>query len=252
MLQRVLAEWSSRSGAAMQMSRGSSMDLSISPNSIQRQSVQKLREAILAGMFKPGDRLVEADLCRMLGVSRPSVREALRSLEAERLISIIPNKGPQIPVISWDQAEQIYQVRSLLEGEAAALCALRARPEDLNAMRAALRDFARSVRNDDAEGRVEATSRFYDVILSRCGNSIICEILQGLHARVNFLRWRSMSRPGRAKFSQRELKDILQAVEGKDAVAARAAAVRHTEQARIAAKEVYERVRSPAKSKASR
>ena len=119
-------------------------------------------------------------------------------------------------------------------------------------MRAALRDFARSVRNDDAEGRVEATSRFYDVILNRCGNAIICEILQGLHARVNFLRWRSMSRPGRAKFSLRELKDILQALEDENPAAARAAAIRHTERARIAAKEVYDSVGSPAKLKTPR
>jgi DNA-binding GntR family transcriptional regulator len=227
------------------------MDLKVSPNTTQQLSVKKLRQAILAGLFKPGDRLIEADLCRMLGVSRPSVREALRSLEAERLVVIIPNKGPQIPIISWDQAEQIYQVRALLEGEAAALSAQRVGAEDLSVMRQALKDFARSVRSEDAEGRVDATARFYDVILNSCGNAVICEILQGLHARVNFLRWRSMSRPGRAKFSLRELKDILQALEDHDAVAARAAAVKHTEMARRAAKEAYENVESPSRLRAA-
>src|SRR5512138_1076944 len=97
------------------------MDLEVFPRTVRQEAVEKLRAAILAGRFQPGDRLVEADLCKVLGVSRPSLREALRSLEAERLIAIVPNRGPQIPIVSWTEAEEIYHVRALLEGEAAAL-----------------------------------------------------------------------------------------------------------------------------------
>jgi DNA-binding GntR family transcriptional regulator len=215
------------------------MDLRISPQGVQQQSVAKLREAILAGMFRPGERLVEADLCKMLGVSRPSVREALRSLEAERLISIIPNRGPQIPVIGWEEAEQIYQVRALLEGEAAALSASRVTPADVAKMTAALKDFAKAVRDENAAERIAATSRFYGEILRCCNNNIILEILQSLHARINFLRARSMSQPGRAEYSLKEMKAILRAIEDKDPKAARAAAVAHTEQARLVAKKIF-------------
>ena len=84
------------------------MDLRVSPRTVQQETVEKLRVAILAGMFQPGARLVEAELCKMLGISRPSVREALRSLEAQRLVAIVPNRGPQIPIITWEEAEQIY------------------------------------------------------------------------------------------------------------------------------------------------
>jgi DNA-binding GntR family transcriptional regulator len=216
------------------------MDLRVSPRTVQQQTVEKIRSAILAGMFQPGERLVEADLCKMLGVSRPSVREALRSLEAERLISIVPNRGPQIPVVSWEEAEQIYQVRALLEGEAAALCATRVGPEDLKRMRAALAAFARATRAGDSKGRLDATAEFYAVILDRCGNRIIEETLQGLIARINFLRGRSMSRPGRAKLSLQEMKKILGAIEQGDAAAAREAAVDHTRQAHRAARAIYE------------
>src|SRR5688500_13786589 len=114
------------------------MELRVSVQSVQQQAVERLRAAILAGVFKPGDRLVEADLCARLGVSRPSVREALRSLEAEGLVNIVPNRGPQIPVLTWQQAEEIYQVRALLEGEAAALCARRGAREHVESMRVAL------------------------------------------------------------------------------------------------------------------
>ena len=103
------------------------IDLRVLPKTVQQITVEKLRGAILSGMFKPGERLLEAQLCEMLGVSRPSVREALRSLEAERLVTLVPNKGPHIPIVTWEQATEIYQVRALLESEAAARAAGRRR-----------------------------------------------------------------------------------------------------------------------------
>jgi DNA-binding GntR family transcriptional regulator len=213
------------------------MDLQVAPRTVQQETVQKLRTAILAGMFQPGDRLVEAELCKMLGVSRPSVREALRSLEAERLIAIVPNRGPQIPVMPWAEAEQIYHVRALLEGEAAALSARCATPEDLKEMEAALAAFARAVRAGHGAARIETTARFYAAILRSCGNRIIEEMIQGLQARINFLRARSMSSPGRARFSLAEMRAIHAAIERHDADAARRAAIEHVRQAQRAAAE---------------
>jgi DNA-binding GntR family transcriptional regulator len=225
-------------------------DLRVSPKTVQQQAVEKLRSAIIAGIFKPGDRLVEVDLCEMLGVSRPSVREALRSLEAERLVSIIPNRGPQVPILTLEHAGEIYQVRALLEGEAAALCARKATPADVKTMTAALAAFAKAVRADDAAGRIAATADFYREITRVCGNRIIEETLQSLIARINFLRARSMSLPGRGKQSHAEMKAILEAVEKADPEAARAAAVRHVEEAHRAARLAFEAAPEPAKAAA--
>lgn len=216
------------------------MDLRVSPRTVQQETVEKLRAAILAGMFQPGDRLVEADLCKMLRVSRPSVREALRSLEAERLVAIVPNRGPQIPIVPWTEAEQIYHVRALLEGEAAALSAQHAGSEALKEMAAALTEFARAAKAGDSGGQIETTTRFYAAILDSCGNKIIEELIQGLQARINFLRARSMSGPGRAKFSLAEMRAIHAAIERRDAEAARRAAIEHTRQAQRAAKLIYD------------
>ena len=95
------------------------LNLRISPRTVQRETVDKLRLAIFSGLFQPGSRLIESQLCTQLGISRPSLREALRSLEAERLIEIVPNRGPSIPALSWEVATAIYEVRELLEVEAA-------------------------------------------------------------------------------------------------------------------------------------
>lgn len=215
------------------------MDLHVEHQTLQRQAVEKLRTAILAGHFKPGDRLVEAKLCAMLGISRASLREALRGLEAERLIEIIPNRGPRIPVVTWEQAEQIYQVRSLLEGEVAARAAARATKQDVAKLEEACRAFTAAAKQGSMPGCLKATSDFYGTILQCSGNTVVAEILSGLNARINFLRGQSMSLKGRTKFSAREMKAILAAIKSGDSDSARKAAVDHVEQARLAAKSHY-------------
>jgi len=218
------------------------IDFRISPKTVQRQAADKLREAIVAGVFKPGDRLIEAELCTRLGISRPSVREALRSLEAEKLVAVAPNRGFSVPTLSWEEAEEIYKVRALLEAEAAALFTTLAKPAQLRQMRDALADFRSTIKSDDRMLQVTSTSRFYEPILLGCGNRIIHEVLQGLMARITFLRARSMSQSGRAKYSLREMSNIFDAIKSGDPEKARAAAREHVENACAAAKLVFSTV----------
>lgn len=207
------------------------MDLRIQARTVQFQTVEKLRAAILSGIFKPGQKLVESALCEQIGIGRSSLREALRRLEAEKLITSIPNKGQFVADISQEEAEQIYHVRAMLEGEACSLYAPHVNADGIWRMSQALKDFERAAANQSQEERLAATSRFYDVILSGCGNEVIAEILQGLLARINFLRARSMAAQGRTNQSAKELHQILEALEKRDAIAARAAAVAHVSKA---------------------
>ena len=216
------------------------MDLKVEPRTIQIQTADKLRDAIRSGHFKPGERLLEAELCERMQVSRTTVREALRRLEGEKLITVIPNRGPFVTEITWQEAKEIYYVRALLEGEAAALFAERATSDEQREMAEALGAFNQADDADDPIGRLMSTSRFYDIMLHGCGNGIIRELLQGLLARINFLRSRSMSRPGRTKYSAIEMQRILKAIERKDATGARAAAVEHVRAACAAAEAVFE------------
>jgi DNA-binding GntR family transcriptional regulator len=216
------------------------VELRVSVKTVQREAAEKLRAAILVGLFKSGDRLVETNLCAQLGVSRPSLREALRSLEAEGLVEIIPNRGPQVPVLTWEQAEEIYLVRMLLEGEAAALCARRASREQVEAMHRALSQFEAAVRADDAARRVTATAEFYRIMQQGSRNALIEDLLRRLLARVNFLRGQSMSAAGRSKFSLREMRAIFQAIERGDSKTARKAAQAHVKNAAAAARAKFE------------
>ncbi len=216
------------------------MDLKVSTQSIQNQVVRNLREAIISGAFQPGERLIEADMCARLGVSRPSLREALRSLEAERLLVIVPNKGSYIPSLTPDEAREIYETRALLEGEAVALFASRATEDAIAAMTRALADFDSAIERGLLTEQVRATRQFYEQILSGCGHHTIQELLNMLTARITLLRSKSMSQPGRAESSSREMKAILRAIVARDPVSARAVAINHVKLACEAVTEVFQ------------
>lgn len=220
------------------------LDLRVSRKTVQQEVVEKLRHAILSGVFMPGHRLVEADLCASLGVSRPSLREALRSLQAERLIEIVPNRGPQVPVLSWRDAEEIYEVRELLEVEAAARCALTILPEELCLLAEQLEAFRRASRVNDAAAQITTASEFYTIILRNCGNKIIEQIEAGLLARINFLRAQSMSLPGRARQSYAEMNAVFTAIKNRDSKEARKVARQHVINARNAAKKSFDHQKS--------
>lgn len=214
------------------------LDLRVPPAvTVQAQTAGKLRDAILSGHFRPGQRLVESELCRAMGVSRSSLREAIRQLAGERLVETVPNRGPTVAEIGWDEAAQIYHVRALLEGEAAALAAAAGKAEAIARMRAAIKDFDASVRAGEPIARLSSTARFYEGLMAACGNAVVTELHAGLLARVTFLRSRSMSRPGRARHSAAEMRAILVAVAAGDAEAARAAAVAHVRAAAAAAQD---------------
>ncbi|WP_233839196.1 FCD domain-containing protein [Paraburkholderia sp. ZP32-5] len=214
------------------------MDIKVTPQTVLLQTTMKLREAIMDGHFPPGTRLVESTLCEMTNVSRTTIREALRRLESERLIVNVPNRGPSVAVITPLEADQIYHVRKMLEGEAAALFTREATAEDITRLEHALRDFESAVKQHQPTERIRATSAFYEIILTGCGNKIIQEILASLLARINVLRAKSMANEGRDWHSADEMRGIFEAIRRRDPIAARAAAELHVnaahESARIA------------------
>lgn len=215
----------------------SDMNLRILPRTVQQETVDKLRLAIFSGVFAPGSRLVESQLCVQLGISRPSLREALRSLAAERLIDIVPNRGPSIPALTWEQITAIYEARELLEVEAVGRCSQRIPEEQLQELAKALSAFADAASSNESLARVTTAADFYSIILANCGNPILEEIHRGLVARISFFRARSMSLEGRAQSSYAEMKEIYEAIAAGDEKAARKASRRHILKAMTAAKD---------------
>jgi DNA-binding GntR family transcriptional regulator len=219
--------------------KDASQDLRVKPETVTSQTAAKLRQAISSGRFRPGERLVESSLCHLMGVSRTTIRETLRRLEAEHLVVNSPNVGPSVAVIDWEAAQQIYEVRALLEGEAVALCAERVSPETLAEIRRALEGFETAVEQQDSEGRVNTTEQFYDAILKGCRNDVLADAVKRMNARVSLLRATSMSRSGRSRESSAELRRIYTEIAKGDPEGARSAAKDHVRSAASAARQVF-------------
>ncbi|RYG29396.1 GntR family transcriptional regulator, partial [bacterium] len=149
-----------------------SLRITIDPSPLRTQVVERLREAIVDGELLVGTRLVERELIEQLGVSRPSVREALRQLESEGLIVQTPSRGVEIPVLAAKEIEEIYQVRIVVEGLAAELFALRASDEAVQDLESALVEIetARKHPGDRKRFRL-AKSRFYECLFRGADNA---------------------------------------------------------------------------------
>lgn len=198
-------------------------DLRVEPEKItvRRKVGDALRTAILEGRFEPGERLIERELCALTGVSRTSVREALRHLESEGLVRSVPNKGPVVAELTLDEARQIYEVREALEPLTASLFAERASEAELKALRDAIGRLEVAFSRADMRQIVFETAKLYDVILGGCRNDVIATIIRGLQARVTFLRSTSMSNPGRSPKSLKEMQDICNAIAKRDGPSAK-------------------------------
>jgi DNA-binding GntR family transcriptional regulator len=206
-----------------------------SKTTLRQQVLEVLRRAILEFHFKPGDRLIERELCDLVGVSRTSVREALRHLESEGLVQNLPNKGPVVAKVTREDAQALYEVREALEGLAARLFTERATAKQVADLQAALARLTAAFGEGDIRSIVGEATGFYDVLLEGCGNATIRDLIRSLQARVVFLRGTSMSRPGRAPGSLQEMRAIVEAIARRDADAAEAASKAHVRAARDSA-----------------
>lgn len=191
----------------------------------------KLREAIFQGYFKPGSRLVERSLCDQLGVSRTVVREVLRQLEAEGLVSNIAHQGPIVAVLDVAKVREIYEIRALLEAHAARACAEKAD----EATRAALKDIRavieQAFKARDFSRVLEYTGHFYEAMFIGGEKYVTLEIVKSLNARINRLRFRTISSPHRRDESNREMRALMDALLRRDGQAAFEASMAHVERA---------------------
>jgi GntR family transcriptional regulator, trigonelline degradation regulator len=208
---------------------------------LRDQVLEKLKGAILDFRFRPGQRLIERELCDLMGVSRTSVREALRHLEAEGLVRSIPNRGPVVASVTADEARQLYEVRGALEAIAGRLFAERASNAQIEALSAVMGELRQAYASGDPRLILQTTARFYDAIFAGCGNEMIAQILRSLHARVTFLRATSLAAPSRLPHSLAEVERILQAVRTRDLDGVYEACREHVSRASMAALEVLSR-----------
>lgn len=203
---------------------------------LRRKIAASLRHAVQTGALEPGARLVEKDLCQDLNVSRTSLREALRELEAEGLLESSA-RGLAVARITPDEARNIYAVRGALEGLVAAQFAELASDDDVMAITGVLRALERAYRDDDFPMIISEKDRFYEVLCIGAKNPVAFDLLTRLNSRINRLRLLSRSNRARGVESLREIRAIVDALNARDPARAKSAAVEHVEKAAAAALE---------------
>lgn len=220
----------------------SDLRVSKSRETLRQKTADRLREAILNQFFAPGDRLVERELCELTGVSRTSVREALRQLESEGLVVTVPNRGPMVASIGPEEALHIYEVREALEGLAARLFVERAGDEAVAALERAEERLVRAARQRDARGVLEALDAFYGVLFEGCGNPVAESLIRTQRARMHYLRATTAHRQSEARTREamENFRRIVAAVKGRDAEAATEACVAQVRHAARVAIDVLE------------
>ena len=185
--------------------------------------VRRLREAIISGQLKPGDRLVEARLAKSLKISRPSLREAMRQIEAEGLIEIVPNAGPVVKKHTLDEVRQIRDLRVPIEGMCARYFALHASEEAVSRLESAVDRVEFALANSDIGEIVRAKQLYYSALTEDCGSAIIGKYLLQFVAMTSYSWGASLGKPGRPAESVFEMRRLLEAIRARDAERAAAA-----------------------------
>lgn len=199
------------------------------PAPVRAQVLDSLRQAILDRRFPPGQRLIERELVELTGVSRTSIREALRELAAEGLVTTVPNRGTVVSSVTDKEARELYQLRSALEGLAGRLFVNNATETQRKALVKAFKAIEKAAKS--GQSILKPKDQFYNVLFDGAGNESLRAMAGTLHARVAAMRSLSLSLPGRAATSVKELQAVVDAVLANDAEAAAQACSYHVEQA---------------------
>ncbi|MGB9792258.1 MAG: GntR family transcriptional regulator [Thermacetogeniaceae bacterium] len=182
----------------------------------QPQVYQMLRKAILSEEIKPGERLVERKIATKLGVSRTPVREALRMLETEGLVKHIPRKGVVVTRLSPQEAWEIYQIRSVLEGLAARLAAEWITKEEVEHIENLLEEMEKAVEAKDLVYLNELNNQFNDAIYTAARSPRLKQMISNLYDYIASFARIGYNLPGRIQEVLAEHRGIFEAIKKGD------------------------------------
>ena len=195
--------------------------------SLRGQVFDKIRSDILNGKYKRGEELVESSIGKELGISRTPVREAIRQLELEGLVQLVPNKGAFVTGISEKDVRDIYLIRARLEGLAARMAAKNITPELLDAMEETVVLSEYHAKKEHYEQVCEMDSKFHKLLYKASGSRILEHTLTDFHQYVQRVRMASIMKKRRMEKSNDEHDAILTAIREHDEERAELVATRH-------------------------
>lgn len=192
---------------------------------------ESLREAILEGKLSPGQRLMEVQLAEQLGVSRTPVREAIRKLELEGLVVMLPRKGAYVANMSLKDIIDVLEIRASLEGLSAYLAAERINEEDIKKLEKIADDFKKSANDLDIESSLKMDVEFHECIFKAANNKRLHQLINSLWEQVYRFRVSYISDYDSSVNIIKEHELILDAIRKGDSELAKKYAMDHIERA---------------------
>lgn len=197
-----------------------------------------LREAILKGELKPGERLMELQLASKLGVSRTPIREAIRMLEQEGLAVTIPRKGAEVAKMTEKDMEDVLQVREALDELAAAIACEEITKEELEELKHTMHEFEEYTKTGDVKRIAEADVRFHDIIYQATDNPKLVSMLSNLREQMYRYRLEYIKDEKNYPTLIKEHSEIVEGLSNKDKARVTAAMHMHVVNQANAVKEI--------------
>ncbi len=186
-----------------------------------------LRQAILTGELKPGERLMEIHLANKLGVSRTPIREAIRKLELEGLVTMIPRRGAEVAQITEKSMNDVLEVRRALDALCAELACERITEEELAQLEKAAASFEAAVKTKDLKKIVQADVAFHDIIVRATGNQRLIQLVNNLSEQMYRYRFEYIKDSSQHERLVEEHRIIYESIVKKDKETASQAAKVH-------------------------
>ena len=203
-----------------------------------------LRQAILTGELKPGERLMEIHLAQRLGVSRTPVREAIRKLELEGLVTMYPRRGAEVAQITEKSMSDVLEVRRAVDALCAELACERISQEELEQLKAACENFEKAVKTGDIKKIAQTDVGFHDIIVEATGNKRLVQLVNTLSEQMYRYRFEYIKDFSMHENLVKEHKVIYDSIVNKNSEEARAAAMLHIDNQK---KTIIEQIRKDQK-----
>jgi len=193
-------------------------------------AADQLRSWIVTGRLRPGSRLVESVLADVLGMSRIPIREALEQLQGEGFVEITPRRGPVVATVSTKEAEDLYEVRTALEGFAARQAAERRKPSDLERLQQIVDEGRKALRAEAWPELTRLNSAFHKAVATATGNDHLVGLMAGYGLKLTWIFSGSAQRRGAAAWNEHE--GIIAAIADGDGELAEVLTARHIARSR--------------------
>lgn len=191
------------------------------------QIADRLREMIMTGQLKEGDKINENELCASMGISKTPLREALRVLSVEGLISLVPNRGSFVTKPTIDEIREMFEVMSVLEGVCARAAARKMNAASLDTVEALHARLEQEYTTRDQKEYIRVNNQYHKFIQQLAGNRTLNQIVNGLREKILLYRFQSLNLPGRFDDSIEEHRELLEAFRQKAAQRAESIMKKH-------------------------